>query len=473
MTKPRRIVQLDLGDDLSELATDERGLFVVVWWRQVPLGQLTIEPEELPLRVPELANRIARAIVPAVGDRLFQEGFHAPLPSHRRTSAPRGEPVDLGRLLGAERPLNELVERSGNGVRLRGPTQATREGSAVSVIVCTRDRPRALRRCLSSLTKLSPAALETIVVDNASRDDETREVVRGFPGLRYVREPRAGLDVARNAGAQASAGDIVAFTDDDVEVHPGWIRALRAAFDDANVMAVTGLVLPAELDTEAQWIFETRWGFNRGYRARLFDRAWFEREVARGIPVDQIGAGANMAFRREILSHVGGFDERLDVGAAGCSGDSEFWYRVLAAGFSCRYEPSAVVFHHHRRTIEDLRRQIFYYMRGHAAALLTQFERHGHRGNLRRLLVALPCHYVKALARSLLTPKKAHTLWAEIAGHLSGMCFYWAHRSTVGGSQCDAGGGHSSKLPWSHCRALVEDPAARRPPSASSLPWRR
>ena len=90
-----------------------------------------------------------------------------------------------------------------------------------------------------------------------------------------------------------------------------------------------------------------------------------------------------------LIEQVGGFDERLDVGAAGCSGDSEMWYRIMASGGTCRYEPTAVVFHRHRRDLESFKQQIFSYMRGHVAALLIQFEKTGHWGNLRRLFLAL------------------------------------------------------------------------------------
>src|SRR5262249_11263229 len=122
---------------------------------------------------------------------------------------------------------------------------------------------------------------------------------------------------------------------------------------------------------------------------------------ARGCPVWDIGAGANMAFRREVFERLGGFDERLDVGAAGCSGDSEFWNRILHAGGVCRYEPTAVVRHFHRRDFQGLRRQIRAYMRGHMVALLVQFERTGEWGNLRRLCRTIPGSLVRKLLRRL------------------------------------------------------------------------
>ena len=152
---------------------------------------------------------------------------------------------------------------------------------------------------------------------------------------------------------------------------------MAAAFDDDRIMAVTGLVLPAELETAAQRHFERHWRFGRGYRPIDFGPDFFRVDRTHGCPAWEIGAGASMAFRREVFDRAGLFDERLDVGAAGCSGDSEYWHRVLTHGGVCRYEPSAVAFHYHRRDFAGLSRQIFSYMRGHAAALMVQYERSG------------------------------------------------------------------------------------------------
>ncbi|MDG2528028.1 glycosyltransferase family 2 protein [Caulobacter endophyticus] len=134
-----------------------------------------------------------------------------------------------------------------------------------------------------------------------------------------------------------------------------------------------------------------------------------------------------MAFRRQALLAAGLFDERLDVGAAGCSGDSEMWHRILKRGGLCRYEPSAVVFHYHRRDEPGLKRQLHAYMSGHAAALLVQREAHASGGELRRLLVTLPLHYAASLKRRALgraRPEDAFTL-TELSGLISGIVFYF------------------------------------------------
>jgi GT2 family glycosyltransferase len=133
-----------------------------------------------------------------------------------------------------------------------------------------------------------------------------------------------------------------------------------------------------------------------------------------------------MAFRRWVFEGVGLFDERLDVGAAGCSGDSEFWYRILYNGGTCRYEPSAAVFHHHRRELDALARQIRAYMRGHAAALLVQYERTRDLGNLRRLFITLPRYYLGRLMRRAIAGPGYSTrlLKEEIIGCLAGILYY-------------------------------------------------
>src|SRR5262249_13294787 len=132
------------------------------------------------------------------------------------------------------------------------------------------------------------------------------------------------------------------------------------------------------------------------------------------------------AVRRKVVELVGGFDDRLDVGAAGCSGDSEFWYRVLAAGWSCAYTPAAVVYHRHRRQREQLRRQAYLYMRGHVAAPLVQFERHHHWGNLLHVCLELPAYYALTFAKALVRgfPVESRMLLRGIPGSLAGLRFY-------------------------------------------------
>lgn len=229
---------------------------------------------------------------------------------------------------------------------------------SISVVICTKDRPELLDGCLRALRQQRHESYEIVVVDNGSSDDATRLVAERH-GARTVREDRVGLDNARNRGAEEAAHEIVAYVDDDVRVEAEWLSALGRAFEDPSVDAVTGLVLPLELETPAQRIFEAYGdGMSKGPEAGTYRGADLSAEAL--IAVQHIGVGANMAVRKGALMDVDGFDPALDVGTpAGGAGDLDLFHRLLAAGKTIRYEPSAVVRHRHRREMGDLTRQLY------------------------------------------------------------------------------------------------------------------
>jgi hypothetical protein len=151
--------------------------------------------------------------------------------------------------------------------------------------------------------------------------------------------------------------DIIAFTDDDVEVDMLWLRGIAAGFDDASVKFVTGFVAPARMDTEAELVFELCYGgMGKGALPRRWDPALLtSREL---IGAHHVGVGANMAFRRSLLMSLGGFDPALDVGTASHgAGDLDMFHRALMCGAVGTYKPRALVRHHHRRDMNALRRQ--------------------------------------------------------------------------------------------------------------------
>ncbi len=233
-------------------------------------------------------------------------------------------------------------------------------GLKVTVAVCTRDRPEDLAACLDSLQRSDYGSFETLVVDNAPSSEATRLLVARRAGrVRYVREPRPGLDWARNRAITEAGGDIIAFTDDDVTVDPGWISALVVPFaTDGTVAAVTGLVLPAELETEAQVLFERYRSFGRGFVRRRIAPGGGPLAHRYGAAGDY-GTGANMAFRRSLFGRIGAFDPALDVGTpTRGGGDLDMFFRVLKDGQVLVYEPRAIVRHRHRRSMEALRSQI-------------------------------------------------------------------------------------------------------------------
>jgi len=295
-----------------------------------------------------------------------------------------------------------------------------------TVAVCTRDRPADLSQCLFALSKLRNQGQEILVVDSASRSDETRQVVTQFPQARYVREERPGLDIARNRAMLEARHPIVAFTDDDAEPDPDWLYHLTQGFDDRRILAVTGLTMPLELETPAQEWFERTNGFGRG----------FTREVYHGTShnpflVARIGAGVNMALRRESMAVVGPFDEALDAGTPTRSGgDHDMFTRILMAGYSIMYEPAALNRHRHRRDWGALRGTIYGYGVGVYAHLTGHLLRNREP---RAVLVALGWlrEQVPRLFRALLR-RPGHVpldlVLVELLGCLAGPPAYLASR---------------------------------------------
>ena len=223
--------------------------------------------------------------------------------------------------------------------------------------ICTHERPEQLRRALSALQRLRPGPLETLVIDNAPSSGATQLVVNEFPGVRYVLEPRRGLNVARNRALREAGGDIVAFTDDDAVPEPEWLAGLLRNFQTARTACVTGLTLPSSLDTRAQELFEEHCTFARGFKRRLFDG-----QVDNPLAAGPVGAGANMAVHRDTVLQLGGFDERLDGGQPTKSGgDHEMFTRIMRGGLRIVYEPAAVSWHSHRRTMEEVRETVYGY----------------------------------------------------------------------------------------------------------------
>jgi GT2 family glycosyltransferase len=140
-----------------------------------------------------------------------------------------------------------------------------------------------------------------------------------------------------------------------------------------------------------------------------------------------------MAIRRAVFKQLGGFDERLGAGRAGCSEDSELFYNAMFHGWHCRYEPRAVTFHFHRSHIDQMKTQLFFYMRGHVAALLIQYSKYKDIGNLLRLFINLPIVNLKNFIRGLAGDPafRFPYLWAEISGCFSGLRFYMRNRGKI------------------------------------------
>jgi len=408
------ITHIDLSQQQAPptLEQVDSGRYLVFWWKEIALGHMFVPPGKR-LTLKEYYSKLAAAIRPAVKfyskGKEITGGWKQWLP-HQDFAA---WSAWMNRIF-----VNTLPEQ----LPARVP---------VSVIICTRNRADLLKRCLTLLTSMACQPEQIIVVDNAPApgDNSTLNIVQQFSNVAYVKESYLGLDIARNTGILYAKSPIVAYVDDDVVVHPMWLYRIWETFQDPAVAAMTGLIMASELETKAQYIFEKYWSFNRGYADKTYDSKYFKTTLAKGPPVWEIGAGANMAFRRNIFEEVGFFNELLDVGAAGCNGDSEMWYRILAAGHTIKYNPRAIVFHQHRKEMKGLKKQIFYYMRGFTTAALIQQKQHRQAGYNQHIFRVLPSYYGRRVIKNFPAyGLRDSTLWPEIKGLLSGMAFYFRNR---------------------------------------------
>jgi glycosyltransferase involved in cell wall biosynthesis len=228
---------------------------------------------------------------------------------------------------------------------------AAADALACSVVVCTRDRPGGLDRCLAALAQLEYPGLEVLVVDNAPSDDRAFEVARRA-GVRYLVEPIPGLSRARNTGARACSSEVIAFIDDDAVPDPTWLAHLAAQFDDPDVAVATGRTLPLLEAADASGSDFT----DLGPSVVRFDRRhprWFEIASFGGI-----GNGNNMAFRRRVFDEWLGFDVRLGRGAllSSCEEHRAF-AQMIEAGYAVAYTPDARVRHPLPTTSEECQRR--------------------------------------------------------------------------------------------------------------------
>jgi len=252
---------------------------------------------------------------------------------------------------------------------LRRRAEVLANAPFISVVVCTRDRPDQIKKCLNRLTQQKYPRYEVVVVDNAPTSDALRAVVEGQAGdgakFRYCVEPRPGLSWARNSGIAAAESNIIAFLDDDDEPDEYWLAQIADGFArGGQIGCVSGIVLPASLDSAVEALFEQVGGHSKG---RGFARDTFSRSGPQSplYPLPPFGVGANMAFRRAALDRIGGFDVALGAGTPTAGGEDTLALTlVMLSGYEIAYEPAALMWHHHRKDMDSLNRQLHGYSVG-------------------------------------------------------------------------------------------------------------
>jgi glycosyltransferase involved in cell wall biosynthesis len=336
-------------------------------------------------------------------------------------------PDKLDRLIGRTGALS-ILEQS---LRAELSTQAKpRTSRTLTIAICTRAREGLLIDCVNSLLSLRDTSdggqFDILVVDNAPPDESTRRAVESMERVRYVREDKPGLDFARNRALNEAKTEFVAFLDDDVEADPGWPSGFEEALsENPDAVAITGLVLPYELETDAQIIFENKGGFRRGFAKRRYQGSSRAQNPLYPTGAGIFGAGCNMVLHRDIALELGGFDEALDTGAPlPGGGDIDIFYRVIRAGHPLVYEPRMLVFHKHRRELDKLRAQYWTWGTGFMAFVTKTYAADPtQRSKLRGLILWWLRHQLGQLRRSKRSHSEARPglVLAELMGGVVGL----------------------------------------------------
>jgi O-antigen biosynthesis protein len=214
----------------------------------------------------------------------------------------------------------------------------------ISVVVCSYNGASTIEETLAGLAALDYPNHEVIVVNDGSTDS-TPQIAERFD-VRLITTENRGLSAARNTGMEAATGEIVAYIDDDAYPDPHWLQFLAAAFLRSDHAAMGGPNLAPYTDSLiAECVANAPGG---PLHVLVSD------EVAEHIP------GCNMAYRKDRLMAVGGFDPRFRV----AGDDVHVCWKLQEAGETLGFCAAAMVWHHRRASIS----RYFKQQRGYAKA---------------------------------------------------------------------------------------------------------
>lgn len=300
----------------------------------------------------------------------------------------------------------------------------------VSVIIVTRNRPQLIQQCLDHLLRQDYEPFETIVVD-ASSDQQTEEIVRQYPAVRYIYLPNGKnkMTQSRNLGIAVATGEIIAFIDDDSMVREGWLANLVSSYNAEDIGGVGGRVIDE---------IEIRYQLAAPIVGRVFPDGRvidnFVLELNEAIKVDRL-KGCNMSFRKQVFQRVGLFDNRYDATAHSTFEDVDFCTRVKKNGYRLLFNSQAVVDHLAAPREDGLPRSVidprmmFSYYRNRTYFVLVNF---GWRGwHLASLFFRDTAEYVYWFLKNLSVHGLkclAANVWGKIIGAAAALQKQFAER---------------------------------------------
>lgn len=295
--------------------------------------------------------------------------------------------------LGAK-TLSTALETLRSGGAIPDPKPPTPSDTLVSVVICTIDGGTSAHRTIDAVLAGSHQNVEVILVNNRPAGTTVQPLLAEHyadePRVKTVNEPRPGLANARNAGLAVAAGEIVAFTDDDVVPDGRWLACVADTFaDDLEADCVTGLILPLKLETDAQLLLERFAGFAKGFTRVSYNLRDHRGDRLFPYAAGRFGSGANIAVRTAVMRAIGGFDRALGTGTAALGGeDLDLFIRLLLSDRTLVYDPRAVVWHEHPGGLDHILREVRHYGTGLSAVIFKQLLAGPRRTRLIRGLTA-------------------------------------------------------------------------------------
>jgi GT2 family glycosyltransferase len=261
----------------------------------------------------------------------------------------------------------------------------------ISFVIPFFNSEKTLPLCLQAMEAQTIQPFEVILVDNNSTDNSriiAKNFVASHPSYtRYLSADQQGPSQARNLGAEAARGKIIAFIDSDCIADSRLCADLVTAFEKSKIGAVAGKIIG--FGKKSLW---DKFHFMFTLKSLSNEQNFSEFTLVRGgFPA------ANLAIRKDVFEHIGGFDESLQI----YSEDYDLCARIYKAGFIIKYVTDAIVYHKHRNNLKATWKQSFGFGKGHAILL----KKYGDR----RIIIELPKY-------QFICQKWPIRLWLDLSG---------------------------------------------------------
>jgi peptidoglycan/xylan/chitin deacetylase (PgdA/CDA1 family)/GT2 family glycosyltransferase len=335
----------------------------------------------------------------------------------------------------------------------------------LSVVVPTYQRRELISSLLDALGQQDTnESFEVVVVIDGSTDgtaDALRSRSDPFP-LRVVEQPNSGAARARNCGVGTAAGDVVLFLDDDMEPHPGLVRAHLAAHEGGALAVVGAIPLHPEAPDNIMAASVGEWADELAARCS---------QPGYRLGLNDIFTG-QLSVRRDVFSDLNGFDERFTADGTFGNSDIDFGHRLVARGIEVVFRPDAISY---QRYVVSARQFLPRWSQvGEADVRIARLHpemsglrpwslRGRPRSPLARAVVTFP-----SVARALVAPARACAIWLVDGGRKDGITrrlyamvrqvHYWLGVASAGGP---IDGDHVLVLCWHSVADLSHDRVLR------------